>query len=210
MEITTYGELKKALPTTGSTRVPGSKQLRESANLVLKKNTGTAIIEVYDNGFFILGTCGRRTVFGVDRCDNKDIYKEVAGGNEDLNFDPYPWEIILEAAGSVRLDHSAENDEDYRSLLSLDEPGTENNIRFSVMPEHELREENEEVIEWRRRGPQRMKKAMEKPTLLQSKIAMMYYRDHLTQAEIAKVTGKTQQYVSKSIRRFVEIARKNF
>ena len=45
MEITTYGELKKALPTTGSTRVPGSKQLRESANLVLKKTQGQPLLK---------------------------------------------------------------------------------------------------------------------------------------------------------------------
>ena len=50
---------------------------------------------------------------------------------------------------------------------------------------------------------------MEKPTARQKEIAMMYFRDGKTQAEIAAEIGRTQAYVSKTIRRYREIVREN-
>ncbi len=51
--ITTYGELKKRLPSTGEGRIPGVNQLRKKAAVVLCKETDSGIIEIFDNGFFI-------------------------------------------------------------------------------------------------------------------------------------------------------------
>ena len=72
--ITTYGELKKALPTTGLIRVPGINQLRRRATLILRRETGSGTIEIYDNGFFVFEECGRQTVYGVDRCERPETY----------------------------------------------------------------------------------------------------------------------------------------
>ena len=100
MKITTYGELKNALPSTGTRRVPGYKQLREQANLFIRKKTETGAIEVYDNGYFTFMTCDQRTVYGVDRCDSSALYQGIVGGGRKQDFDGCPWEIILEAAGA--------------------------------------------------------------------------------------------------------------
>ena len=99
--ITTLGELKNALPSTGNGRVPGINQLRKKANMLLRRETGSGIIEIYDNGFFTFEECGRPTVFGVDRCERPETYSysgKKESGMENQDFSPYPWDIILGAA----------------------------------------------------------------------------------------------------------------
>ena len=113
--ITTYGELKNALPSTGTCRVPGINQLRKRANLLLRRETESGIIEIFDNGFFTFEECGRPTVYGVDRCERRETYTysgKRVGNEEDPDFSPYPWEMILESAGTARLAHNSESREE--------------------------------------------------------------------------------------------------
>ena len=209
--LVTYGELKNALPATGAGKVPGVRQLPRNAGLLLRRKTESGIIEIYDNGFFVYEECGRQTVYGVDRCERREIYGggKCTDGEKDPDFGPYPWEIILEAAGTVRLAHNGERREEYREEISIDAPESRNNPELSVRPEHEKREKEEELAAWRAAGIEKMKQAMEKPTARQKEIAMMYFRDGKTQAEIAAEIGRTQAYVSKTIRRYREIVREN-
>ena len=197
-QITTYGELKNALPSTGDGRVPGINQLRKKATLVLRKETESGIIEIYDNGFFIFEECSHPTVYGVDRCERCETYTYNSKWTESQytqNFDPFPWEIILESAGTARLSHNSDSREEYQQEISIDAPESENNIALSVLPEHEILEKDEAAAEWRKRRLARLRKSMEKLTDRQREVVMLYYVDGMTQEEIAARLSVRQQSV---------------
>ena len=185
--ITTYGELKKALPTTGLIRVPGINQLRRRATLLLRRETGSGTIEIYDNGFFVFEECGRQTVYGVDRCESPETYNNNgSAGTEAPDFEPYPWEMILEAAGAARLAHNSDSRQDYQSEISLDAPASENNIAFSVMPEDEVREKEEAEAARRREMIRSMGRGLEMLKPRQREIIMLRYVEQLTFEEIGE------------------------
>lgn len=188
--IATFGELKALLPSTGTGRVPGFNQLRERAVCLLSKETASGTIEIFDNGFYIFRECERETVYGVDRCEWPSTYTEDGkGSKKPLDFSPYPWELILESAGSARLAHNADSREEYRGEISIDTPESENNIALSVRPEHEIREEEEGMAEWHAAKIKTMKAALEKLTEKQRSIMMLDRVDGLTQEQIAERLG---------------------
>ena len=207
--IETFGELRNALPSTGKSRVPGINQLRRKAELFFRRETATGFIEIFDNGFFIYEECGRQTVYAVDRCASMKTYDSFAKDEMTEELDPYPWNLILESAATARLDHNAESREQSQSEISIDAEESQNNPDLSVRPEHEIREEEEAAAELRAGKIARMKAAMKKPTARQQEIAMLYFRDHKTQDEIAHEIGKSQAYVSKTINRYMEIVKAN-
>ena len=191
-EITTYGELKNALPSTGHGRVPGINQLRDTAVCLLRRDTGSCVIEIYDNGFFTFEECEMLTVFGVDRCERPETYTyngKREAGMESQDFSSYPWDLILESAGSARLAHNSDSRELYRGEISIDAPESENNISLSVRPEHEIQEEVEAAVEWHAAKIKTMKAALEKLTEKQRTIMMLDRVDGLTQEQIAECMG---------------------
>ena len=206
--VTTYGELLELFPPTGKGRVPGIDQLRETAAMILHRECGFGAIEIYDNGFFSYEEYGHLTVYGIDRCEWPKTYQLES--HEKLDFSSYPWEMILEAAGSARLSNNSDSREEYYEDLSIDAPESENNIVFNVRPEFEIREEEEDYVVWRAERFSRMREAIKKPTPRQQEIAMMYFRDNMTQEDIAAAISKSQPYVSKTIRRFIEIVNEDF
>ena len=142
--LSTYGELKALLPSTGTNRVPGINQLRKKAVRLLIKETASGTIEFFDNGFFIFMECDNWTVYGVDRCEWPSTYTEDGkGGKQPQDFSRFPWELILESAGSARLAHNGESREEYQGAISIDAPESENNIALSVRPEHEIKVDHE-------------------------------------------------------------------
>ena len=200
--ITTYGELKNALPSTGTCRVPGINQLRKRANMLLHRETESGIIEIYDNGFFTFEECGRPTVYGVDRCERRETYtysgKRVAN-EEDPDFSPYPWEMILESAGTARLAHNSESREEYQEEISIDAPESENNIALSVRPEHEIREEEEAAAEWHDAKVRQMKAILAGLTEKQLEAITLKRAKGLTQEQVAEVMGISRTAVRKHL-----------
>lgn len=190
--IITYGDLKGKLPSTGAGRVPGFKQLRKKATVLIHRETEGGIIEIFDSGFFTYEECGRITVFGVDRCERRETYTysgKRTAGEVDPDFSSYPWEMILECAGAARLVHNSESREEYKEEVSLDAPGAENNIAFSVPPDHEIREEKEEITQWRTARRRCMEAALGKLTEKQRTIMMLDRVEKLTQEQIAARVG---------------------
>jgi RNA polymerase sigma factor (sigma-70 family) len=209
--ITTYGELKKALPTTGLIRVPGINQLRRRATLLLRRETGSGSIEIYDNGFFVFEECGRQTVYGVDRCERPETYNNngcACGGGEAPDFEPYPWEMILEAAGAARLAHNSESREDYQSEISLDAPASENNIAFSVMPEDVVQEKEEEEAARRREMIRKMGNGLEALKPRQREIIMLRYVEKLTFEEIGERMNTSKGTAHTNLERALKKAQK--
>lgn len=192
--ITTYGELKALLPSTGTSRVPGINQLRKKTVCLLTKETASGTIEIFDNGFFIFMECGNWTVYGVDRCEWPSTYTEDGkGGKQPQDFSRFPWELILESAGSARLAHNGESREEYQSAISIDAPESENNIALSVRPEHEIREEEEDIAERKSVMLSAMKEGIKKLKPRQQEILMLRYREGLTFEEIGKRMGITSR-----------------
>ena len=191
--ITTFGELKNALPSTGDGRVPGINQLRRKASVVLRKESGSGIIEIYDNGFYTYEECGSRpTVFGVDRCERPETYTysgRKEAGVEDPNFSQLPWDLILESAGAARLSHNADSRDEYQAEISMDAPESENNIQLSVKPEHEIREEEEELLRLKETKNKRMKHILSELTEKQLEAIKLKRVEKLTQEQIAERMG---------------------
>lgn len=202
-QITSYGELKKALPHVGTRRAPGYKQLSSASEVVLRKNTGSGIIEIYENGFFTFNEPGRTeqpTVCAVDWCEHKEAYsfgryKE----HGEINVDDAPWEMILEAVGAARLEHNDENRDMSKEEMSLDTDASSRNIRFSVLPEHEQREkeEQEEQIHKELLARLEMERKM-MPEILgqlkprQQEVLMLRFGKNLTYEKIGEKMGITK------------------
>lgn len=192
--ITTYGELKALLPSTGTGRVPGFNQLREKAVCLLTRRTASGTIEIFDNGFYIFAECERETVYGVDRCEWPCTYTEDGkGSKKPLDFSSYPWDLILESAGSARLIHNSDSREVYQGEISIDAPESENNIALSVRPEHEIREEEEDMAERKSVMLSAMKEGIKKLKPRQQEILVLRYGEELTFEEIGKRMGITNR-----------------
>ena len=198
--FTTYGELKNALPSTGRGRVPGINQLRDKAVCLLSKKTASGTVEIFDNGFYIFMECERETVYGVDRCEWPSTYTEDGkGSKKPLDFSPYPWDLILESAGSARLAHNADSREVYRGEISIDAPESENNIALSVRPEHEIREEEDETAALRRERNRGVAQEYAHLRDDQKELIDLYFVRRMKQEDIAKLLGITQGRVSRRI-----------
>ena len=211
-DITTYGELKNALPSTGTGRVPGINQLRKKANVLLRRESESGIIEIYDNGFFTFEEGEKLTVFGVDRCERPETYTysgKKEAGMENQDFSPYPWDLILEAAGCARLSHNQENRETYQEEYSLDAPESENNIAFSVKPEHEIREEEEDEELRKALMLSALRKGLEGLKPRQVEILKLRYIEDLTFEEIAQKMGITKGTAFTNCERALKKAQKN-
>ena len=211
--ITTYGELKQVLPSTGTGRVPGINQLRGKSALILRKETESGVIEIYDNGFFIFEECGYTTVFGVDRCERPETYTysgKMEASMDTPDFDAYPWELILESAGSARLAHNGESREEYRGEISIDTPESENNIELSVRPEHEVREEDEDATVRKAEMLKVMREGLKRLKPRQVEILELRYGENLTFEEIAGRMGITKGTAFTNCERALKKARKNF
>ena len=201
--IVTYGELRDALPGTGKGRVPRLNQLKKKARVVLHRKTDSGVIEIYSDGFFTFEECGRVIVYGVDRCERPETYScngKKEAGMEKLDLGEYPWEVILESAGSARLDINAENRHMYQKDLSTDVPEAENNIAFSVPPEHERREAEEEMATWKGERNRRMREVLSTLTEKQYQIVIMHRVEKMTQEQIATKLGISRSTLRNQLR----------
>ena len=118
---------------------------------------------------------------------------------ERQDFSEYPWDLILESAGSARLSHNADSREVYQGDISLDNPASENNIAFSVKPEHEIREEEEEAAEWHDTRVKQMKAILAGLTEKQLEAIMLKRVNGLTQEQIADKMGISRAAVRKHL-----------
>lgn len=186
---TTYGELKSLLPSTGTGRVPGINKLRDTAVIVLRAKTESGIVEVYDNGFYTYTENEHITVYAVDRCTVLEWYsctgEKFTSQNADVS--KLPWTMPLEIAGYNRLEHNSDSRQESKADYSLNAPASDNNLLFSVRPEHEIREEQEYEDELRRERIALMREAMKKLTSKQKEILCLAYLEHMTQNEIAEI-----------------------
>ena len=200
-QSTTFGELKRLLPSTGTGRVPGITQLRENAVVVLRAKTGSGIVEVYDNGFYTYMENGYTTVYAVDRCAVLEWYSCTGEklSSEGANVSGLPWTMPLEIAGSNRLEHN--NDSREKSMLeySLDASASANNILFSVLPEHERKETLEDERQFRRARNNLLSNALANLTSNQKELVRVVFIEKHTQEEAAAILGISQSNVSRRI-----------
>ncbi|MBR4656020.1 MAG: hypothetical protein IKO68_05520 [Oscillospiraceae bacterium] len=208
--VSTFGELRHLLPSTGKKPVPGIKQLKAIATVVLQAKTDCGFIRIYDNGFYTYTENDRSTVYGVDRCSVLEwtFCNDEKGSSEGANLDDLPWEVPLEIAGTNRLMHNSNNREESKRVFSLDDPASENNILFSVNHKHECDEttEQEELHRWNR--ILQVRYMLEKMPEPQRTIVMLYFCEGKSQKEIGQIVGVSQQYVQKVTQSFATHVRK--
>lgn len=184
---TTFGELKRLLPSTGTGRVPGINKLKETAAVVLHAKTESGIVEVYDNGFYTYKEDGHITVYAVDRCNVLEWYSCTGEKftSEDANVSELPWTMPLEIAGYNRLEHNGDSRQESKADYSLNAPASDNNLLFSVRPEHEIREEREHEEETRQKRIALVREAVNMLTPKQKSILILVYLQDMTQEEVA-------------------------
>lgn len=202
-QIVSYGELRDALPGTGKGRVPRLNQLKKMARVVLHRKTASGVIEIYSNGFFSFEECGRVTVYGVDRCERPETYTcngKKEAGMEKLDLGEYPWEVILESAGSARLEHNADSRRMCREVILYDSFEFENNIDYSMPPEHESREAEEEMAAWKAERNRRMREVLSTLTEKQYQIVIMHRVQKMTQEQIATKLGISRSTLRNQLR----------
>ena len=184
---TTYGELKSLLPSTGTGRVPGINKLRDTAVIVLRAKTESGVVEVYDNGFYTYMENEHITVYAVDRCTVLEWYsctgEKFTSQNADVS--KLPWTMPLEIAGYNRLEHNSDSRQESKADYSLNAPASDNNLLFSVRPEHEIREERESEEEVRQKRIALVREALKKLTPKQKEILVLVHLKDMTQEEVA-------------------------
>lgn len=198
--IITYGELKRVLPLTGNRKVPGINQLRRMSKVIFHMKTSSGIINIYANGFFTFEECGHTTVYGVDRCERPDTYSRHTSDKNLLDLSNYPWDMLLETAGSARLAHNFDSREEYQADISIDAPESENNLALSVRPDYEMREEEEELTKWYHNKIKKLEKSFKNLTEKQKKIIILERIEGLTQEQIAKRLGISRSTVREQLR----------
>lgn len=198
---TTFGELKRLLPSTGKERVPGITQLRKNAVVVLHAKTESGIVEVYDNGFFTYMEDGHITVYAVDRCTVLEWYSCTGEKitSEGANLSELPWTMPLEIAGSNRLEHNSDSRQDSRSDFSINSPASANNLKFSVRPEHEIREEREEQAHIRACKNRMIAAEYSKLRPRQKKLIRMVFFEKMRHEDVAAALGIDRTSVSHSV-----------
>ena len=184
---TTYGELKSLLPSTGTGRVPGINKLRDTAVIVLRAKTESGVVEVYDNGFYTYMENEHITVYAVDRCTVLEWYsctgEKFTSQNADVS--KLPWTMPLEIAGYNRLEHNSDSRQESKADYSLNAPASDNNLLFSVRPEHEIREERESEEEARQKRIALVREALKMLTPKQKEILFLVHLKDMTQEEVA-------------------------
>ena len=186
-QVTTFGELKQLLPSTGTGRVPGINKLRETAVIVLRAKTESGVVEVYDNGFYTYTEDEYITVYAVDRCTVLEWYsctgEKLTSKNADVS--KLPWTMPLEIAGYSRLEHNSDSRQESKADYSLNAPASDNNLLFSVRPEHEIREERESEVEARQKRIALVREALKTLTPKQKEILILVHLKDMTQEEVA-------------------------
>lgn len=197
----TYGKLKALLPSTDSQKLPGIRQLQKSATIVLRGEAQFGIIEVYDNGFCSY-TDGRWiTVLAVDRCDqlrDDDSPEDVFYVKREV-YEDQPWMIPLEIAGIYALSNNAGCREKRKAPVSLDDPSLANNIRFSIPPEHVLREEMEEEQNRKEKKNRQIAHEYQKLLPRQKEIVRMVCLEKKLHQEAAECLGIDRTGVTHSL-----------
>ena len=188
---TTYGEIIAMFPTTGDSRVPGIKQLQKKAKSLHRQETGSGFIEIYDNGFYTYTEDDRTTVYGVDRCARMEWIQRPEGADdqEACDLGPLPYELVLEMAGSYRLEHNTDSREQSKEDLSLDVPGAENSLAFSVLPEHEIREREEDETAHKENMLSELYRGLGALKPKQEEILTLRFGKNMTYEEIAEYLG---------------------
>lgn len=185
---TTYGELKSLLPNTGTGRVPGINKLRDTAVIVLRAKTESGVVEVYDNGFYTYTENEHITVYAVDRCTVLEWYsctgEKLTSQTADVS--KLPWTMPLEIAGYNRLEHNSDSRQESKADYSLNAPASDNNLLFSVRPEHEIREERESEEEARQKRIALVREALKMLTPKQKEILILVHLKDMTQGEVAE------------------------
>ena len=207
-QSTTFGELKKLLPDTGKERVPGITKLRENAAVVLHAKTESGIVEVYDNGFYTYMENGYTTVYAVDRCavlEWRSCTGEVLT-SEGANVSELPWTMPLEIAGSNRLEHNSDSRQDSKADYSLNAPASDNNLLFSVRPEHEILEDLESEDEARQKRIALVREALKTLTPKQKEILILVRLKDMTQEKVADMLCISRR----TLREHLDTAEKKF
>lgn len=188
-QITTFGQLRERLPSTGTHRVLGIRQLQEKASVVLRSKAENGFVEIYDNGFFTYSEGRQMTVFGVDRCSLLKWYSctgEVLS-SEGANLDSLPWIMPLEIVGMGRLDHNRYNRQKNKEKYAQYMPETK--AKLYVLPEHDRKEMEAENRQFWNNNIQAMKAAEKLLTEKQMQVLQMAHLEKLTQNQIAERMG---------------------
>lgn len=197
----TLKELKARVQVADEKAVaPKHRELLEmGANIVVKEIISDDVeITVFDNGYVLFTDGKRRTVFKLHECDGYD-YSSVNGENtifQSSFFENENWYVLLLLVGMERLEKNQDRLIASHKVYSSDAVGLE---EFFVSKESDVLDhviENETMEEIRTVLTERQLYAV-----------TAYYCEGVSQLEISKRLGITQQAASKLIKKSIQEVR---
>ena len=112
----------------------------------------------------------------------------------------------MEIAGYNRLEHNGDSRQESKNDYSLNAPASDNNLLFSVRPEHEIREELESEEKARQKRIALVREALKTLTSKQKEILILVHLKNMTQEEVADVLCISRR----TLREHLDTAEKKF
>ena len=206
----TYKEFKALLPSTAGQNLPTMKALSMiQPDVFVRLETKDGLLTVFSNGFFSYEMMnGNATVYAVDRCSRIVLNPALDGGLDALDkwsFGDQPWTKVLEFAATERIVGNISRNAERHEVLSIDADPDYWNTQMSVLPDFEMRLEEEAEKE---QETQLLEMAKGVLTARQWEVLYLYYGKELTQEKIANALNIPQSSVSITLKRGLQNLRR--
>lgn len=202
----TFAQLKAMVPGTKEMgKLPSYKKLMEmKPEVLLAAEDGELMVTVYSNGYYTASRNGYVTVYSVDRCSSIE-YRFDDGSSMTVPESEYAdgsWLMPLSLVADHRLEHSADCRADYQAEFTADTIGTERRSELSV-PDYATQMELQELEDLLEKIHQKrlwlLEEAMQKLTDRQSQIVELYFRQGLSQRQVAAELGVANTTVQSAL-----------
>ena len=224
---TTLGELLAMLNLGDKPKIPTPKMLFETAGEPIADMNGCTL---FRNGFAIYQNGTGRTVVWLPYCTNFTFYFNKLKDSEKDTFretcelpkgflESQPWIIAVTLIGDHRIERNCMNRtgsrKDTTDFSSKDNGDKDDAIEKAIADPYRrafnwydgrMGENPQDAVE-RRETREEMLAAM---TDKQREVFVMYYRDVMTQKDIANIVGIAQQNVYKRLKTALNVAKKFF
>lgn len=211
-EEMTLRELLTLISSTAGVTAPSMSALRDSGKPVAVYGSTDYSIEVYKNGFALVLSWKRHSVFRVDRCKDYHYdtqHEELAKAKKSAAKPDITFEDFLDLPWTVRL------------ILTAEDKLEENNdlaARRAISEHPQVAAEVQQYNRWlhgesveNQVFDRMMKEEMlDRLTDKQKEVMILYYREGYTQAEIAEMLGISTVAVKNRLDGAVQKIRRNF
>lgn len=201
--------LRAMLPSTEGVNTPSEIWIRENAGEILcSADFEGTTLNVYRNGFYTYTKDRHTSILRVDGFHQLRYSFQDGTGCvvDEAEYIESSYFIGLSVNGENQWECNEGKRRNYRHEFYIDGDGEDWNDGCAVpSAEDEIMEREDE-----REEHERLRQAMDQLTNRQREIVILYYFQKLTQEEIAKRLGTSRPNITQTIKRCVDLLKKNF